>query len=187
MTACRRRLDHVILLVERHLRQSVREFVEHDHRERNHQGLWNELIETSPTIARDNRRIRRMPRLGGSSIMTLARHESLNGSRVGHVTLAGEPCLCVKDDRLLSIRSRLNNECRGEGGDYSIEHELCPCGTRNNTADVGRLRLRRGSSNASCRRNSTFVRAVGHQQLYSQRVVSCGENVQEVEVSCGCS
>lgn len=58
-------LDRMILLGERHLRQSFREFVEHYHRERNHQGLWSELIEKSPTIARDDRRIRRVPRLGG--------------------------------------------------------------------------------------------------------------------------
>jgi transposase InsO family protein len=58
-------LDRVILLGERHLRQTIREFMEHYHRERNHQGLRNELIETSPTGETSNCRIRRRPRLGG--------------------------------------------------------------------------------------------------------------------------
>jgi len=58
-------LDRVILLRERHLRQTIREFMAHYHRERNHQGLRNELIETSPTVETSNCRIRRRPRLGG--------------------------------------------------------------------------------------------------------------------------
>ena len=58
-------LDRVIVLGERHLRQTIREFITHYHRERNHQGLENELIETSPTVEGDGRRIRRRPRLGG--------------------------------------------------------------------------------------------------------------------------
>ena len=49
----------------RHLRQTIREFMTHYHRERNHQGLENELIETSPTVEGDGTRIRRRPRLGG--------------------------------------------------------------------------------------------------------------------------
>ena len=58
-------LDRVIMLGERHLRLTIREFMAHYHRERNHQGLGNELIETSPTMPGDGRRIRRRPRLGG--------------------------------------------------------------------------------------------------------------------------
>jgi len=58
-------LDRVIVLGERHLRQTIREFMTHYHRERNHQGLENELIETSPTVEGDGTRIRRRPRLGG--------------------------------------------------------------------------------------------------------------------------
>jgi len=38
-------LDRIVLLGERHLRQVVGEFVTHYHRERNHQGLENWLIE----------------------------------------------------------------------------------------------------------------------------------------------
>jgi putative transposase len=36
----------VVLLGERHLRVAARDFIEHYHRERNHQGLDNQLIET---------------------------------------------------------------------------------------------------------------------------------------------
>lgn len=39
-------LDQIILLGERHLRKAVREYTEHYHVERNHQGRGNELIET---------------------------------------------------------------------------------------------------------------------------------------------
>ena len=58
-------LDRLILLGERHLRQTIREFMAHYHRERNHQGVRNELIEPSPTVETSDCRIRRRPRLGG--------------------------------------------------------------------------------------------------------------------------
>ena len=57
-------LNRVILLGERHLRQTIAAYVEHYHRERNHQGLANALIDDSgrpPT----GKRIRRRRRLGG--------------------------------------------------------------------------------------------------------------------------
>ena len=38
-------LDRVIPLGEEHLRRTIAEFVVHHHRERNHQGLSNELIQ----------------------------------------------------------------------------------------------------------------------------------------------
>jgi hypothetical protein len=38
-------LNRVIRLGERHFRRTLAEFVVHDHRERNHQGLGNELID----------------------------------------------------------------------------------------------------------------------------------------------
>jgi hypothetical protein len=57
-------LDRIIPLGERHFRRAVHEFVEHYHRERNHQGLSNELIE-GPIKAGTVGRIRRRPRLGG--------------------------------------------------------------------------------------------------------------------------
>jgi len=49
---------------ERHFRAALHEFVAHYHRERNHQGLENRLIE-GDTLRRRVGRIRRRPRLGG--------------------------------------------------------------------------------------------------------------------------
>jgi putative transposase len=57
-------LDRVIPLGERHFRHAVAEFVAHYHRERNHQGLGNELI-VRPTAERRVGHVRRWPRLGG--------------------------------------------------------------------------------------------------------------------------
>ena len=57
-------LDRLIPIGERHFRRAVTEFVEHYHRERNHQGLDNRLI--AGTLTTDaGGRIRRRPRLGG--------------------------------------------------------------------------------------------------------------------------
>ena len=56
-------LDRLIPLGERHYRRALAEFVVHYHRERNHQGLANELID-----AEDHQRgggVRRRQRLGG--------------------------------------------------------------------------------------------------------------------------
>ncbi len=39
-------LDQIIPLGERHLRNAVKEYTEHYHAERNHQGRGNELLET---------------------------------------------------------------------------------------------------------------------------------------------
>jgi transposase InsO family protein len=41
-------LNRVIPFGERHLRRTITEYVEHYHRERNHQGLGNELIDGAP-------------------------------------------------------------------------------------------------------------------------------------------
>ena len=57
-------LDRMMPLGERHFRRAVAEFVDHYHRERNHQGLENELIVASPARGTTGRVYRR-PRLGG--------------------------------------------------------------------------------------------------------------------------
>jgi hypothetical protein len=49
---------------ERHLHRTITEYVEHYHRERNHQGLENELIEGAPAVDPVGC-IRRRRRLGG--------------------------------------------------------------------------------------------------------------------------
>ena len=56
-------LGRVIPLGERHFRRTVAEFVAHDHRERNHQGLGNQLIECVATHKVGT--IRRRQRVGG--------------------------------------------------------------------------------------------------------------------------
>jgi putative transposase len=57
-------LNRVIPFGDRHLRRTIAEYVEHYHRERNHQGLANELIEGAPGVERVGR-IHRHQRLGG--------------------------------------------------------------------------------------------------------------------------
>jgi putative transposase len=57
-------LNRVVPLGERHLRRTIAEFVEHYHRERNHQGLGNELIDAVQP-SRHAAGICRRQRLGG--------------------------------------------------------------------------------------------------------------------------
>jgi transposase InsO family protein len=57
-------LHRVIPFGERHLRRTIAEYVEHYHRERNHQGLANELIEGASAVERVGR-LRRRARFGG--------------------------------------------------------------------------------------------------------------------------
>jgi transposase InsO family protein len=57
-------LDRIVPLGERHFRRAATEFVEHYHRERNHQGLENALIEGGATTAGGGR-VHRRQRLGG--------------------------------------------------------------------------------------------------------------------------
>jgi hypothetical protein len=54
----------MVPLGERHFRQALKAFVDHYHRERNHQGLENRLID-GDAPRRGSGRIRRSPRLGG--------------------------------------------------------------------------------------------------------------------------
>jgi putative transposase len=56
-------LDRLIPIGERHFRRAVAEYVEHYHRERNHQGLDNQLIGT-PVMGKTSR-VQRRSRLGG--------------------------------------------------------------------------------------------------------------------------
>ena len=56
-------LDRIIPLGERHFRRAVREYVAHYHRERNHQGLANALIQGAPVTGAG--RVHRQSRLGG--------------------------------------------------------------------------------------------------------------------------
>jgi transposase InsO family protein len=55
-------LDRMVPLGERHFRRALKEFVDHYHRERNHQGLENRLIDGGAPRQREGG-IRRRPRL----------------------------------------------------------------------------------------------------------------------------
>jgi putative transposase len=57
-------LDRIVPLGERHLPRTLHEFAAHYHRERNHQGLENELIERLPA-QRMTGAVRRRQRVGG--------------------------------------------------------------------------------------------------------------------------
>ena len=67
-------LDRVIQFGEGHLRGTIAEYVEHYHRERNHQGIENTLIEGASATDPVGR-IRRRPRLGGVLNFTRARRD----------------------------------------------------------------------------------------------------------------
>jgi len=58
-------LAQIIPLGERHLRHAVKEYTEHDHVERNHQGLDNRLIEEPPGVVDMNSAVVCHERLGG--------------------------------------------------------------------------------------------------------------------------
>jgi putative transposase len=58
-------LNQIIPLGERHLRRAVREYAEHYHPERNHQGLGNRLIDPDPDLAIRESAVACRKRLGG--------------------------------------------------------------------------------------------------------------------------
>ena len=58
-------LAQVIPIGEAHLRRAVREYVEHYHGERNHQGIGNRLIDSATDRIRDGGPIECRERLGG--------------------------------------------------------------------------------------------------------------------------
>jgi len=58
-------LAEIIPLGERHLRKAVKQYTEHYHLERNHQGLENRLIEELPGVVDMDSAVVRHERLGG--------------------------------------------------------------------------------------------------------------------------
>ena len=58
-------LHRVVPLGEGHVRLIVHEDVEHDHRERNHQGLDHQLLQRPPPPVRSDADVQRRERLGG--------------------------------------------------------------------------------------------------------------------------
>lgn len=59
-------LDRMIFIGQRSLRRAVREYVEHYHEERNHQGLGNRLIRLRQSPTANDGGVRRKERLGGT-------------------------------------------------------------------------------------------------------------------------
>ena len=58
-------LNRVVPLGEPHLRRLIHEYVEHYHRERNHQGLDNQLLQRPPPPVSQDADVGRRERLGG--------------------------------------------------------------------------------------------------------------------------
>ncbi len=58
-------LERLVLIGEGSLRRAIREFVDHYHHERNHQGLSNQLILPRPAPGRPHGPISFRQRLGG--------------------------------------------------------------------------------------------------------------------------
>lgn len=58
-------LNRIIFVGRKSLENAVREYAEHDHTERNHQGLGNELSESSEAAAASDGSIECRERLGG--------------------------------------------------------------------------------------------------------------------------
>ena len=58
-------LDRMILFGEASLRRALREYVAHFHRERNHQGVGNQLLQPVATVSSTDEPIQCRERLGG--------------------------------------------------------------------------------------------------------------------------
>ncbi len=59
-------LGRLVILGERHLRMAIAEYVEHYHRERNHQGVGSQLLVPDETAGRSAGRVLCRKRLGGT-------------------------------------------------------------------------------------------------------------------------
>ena len=58
-------LNMIIPLGEKHLRHAIREYMEHYHTERNHQGLGSRIIQVDDNVGRSNGAVKTRARLGG--------------------------------------------------------------------------------------------------------------------------
>ena len=59
-------LNRIIFMGQASLRRAITEYMEHYHRERNHQGLENRLIQLPTAVTADHGPIRCRARLGGT-------------------------------------------------------------------------------------------------------------------------
>jgi Integrase core domain len=88
--------DRMIPLGKRHFRRALTDFVVHYHRERNHQGLGNELID-GVGVQPQNGRVRRRQRLGASSVIIIEPHSPAAQVARGHLgTLRFCPALTFR-------------------------------------------------------------------------------------------
>lgn len=74
-------LDRMIFFGEGSLRRAIHEFVEHYHRERNHQGLGNRLISPQESAEGKSGAIRCRQRLGGMLNFIVRQPEETAGAR----------------------------------------------------------------------------------------------------------
>ena len=58
-------LNKIIPLGEKHLRPAIREYIEHYHKERNHQGLDSRIISADDSVGGSEGDITKRSRLGG--------------------------------------------------------------------------------------------------------------------------
>ncbi len=58
-------LERMIFFGQRSLERALKQFVAHYHRERNHQGLANRIIDPGPEVGREACDVRCRERLGG--------------------------------------------------------------------------------------------------------------------------
>ena len=101
-------LDRIVPLGERHLRASVRAFVDHYHEERPHQGLGNELIAPKTTSLGPGP-VRCRERLGGcsSSITARPRNPSAEFSHATGLAASAVQSQTPRTRRSILERSRL--------------------------------------------------------------------------------
>ena len=59
-------LNRMVILGEKHLRRAIAEYVEHYHRERNHQGMDGRLLASDEAVGQAEGRVACRERLGGT-------------------------------------------------------------------------------------------------------------------------
>ena len=81
--------NKIIPLGEKHLRLAIREYTEHYHRERNHQGLDSRIILEDDSVGRSEGDIKKRSRLGG--FLNYYFREAAWGSLLHSVVFDGSP------------------------------------------------------------------------------------------------
>ena len=58
-------LNRIIPLGEKHLRVAIKEYMQHYHTERNHQGLGSRIIDADENVGRNEGVVKKRARMGG--------------------------------------------------------------------------------------------------------------------------